>query len=107
MFQSAIAVSIPQQMLEFGDPRREFLQGQVPALKTSSLRMARDQHVFIFNSQLLYDLFAWPRPRETDLDIVVRLKTGEPDHVASQVHNLDWRPHIEHENFRALPHGGR
>ena len=57
-------------------------------------------------ADLCKELLARAHPDEFDLDVLVRLKPAQLDHLPRQVHDLDRLAHVEHENLAADPLGG-
>ena len=56
--------------------------------------------------QFLVQLLAGAQAGEADLDVVVRLQPGQPDHLARQIDDLHRLAHVEHEDAALLALAG-
>ena len=56
------------------------------------------------DEQLLVELLTGAKTHLYDVDILVGLVAGEPDHIDGKVENLDRLAHIEHEELATLSH---
>ena len=52
--------------------------------------------------QLLIELLAGAQPGILDLDIHIRFKAGEADHLAGHVVDFDGAAHIQHEDLALM-----
>ena len=59
-------------------------------------------HALAAQKQLLKQLLAGTQAGVDDGDVHIRLKAGQPDHVARQIVDAHRIAHVEHENFSAV-----
>src|SRR5687768_18141218 len=60
------------------------------------LRRLRD---LVVEEHLLVELLTGTDSRELDLDFVPLFETGQPNHVAREIHDFDRLSHVEHEKL--------
>src|SRR5271157_4761751 len=69
------------------------------------LLMLRRSDSLSHSYELFVKFFPFPKTRKYDLDVLVRLFTGEPYQVSCHIQYLDGCPHPQDENLTALSHG--
>jgi len=73
--------------------------------KHQDLFMARGDNAFPFGDKLFIELLPGPEADVFNLDVHLRLKTGEPNQVPGHLGDLDGGPHFKEEYLAPFTHG--